>query len=113
MCRPPALVGCCEGAQHCARRTATGKVDRLWPASARIEQLLGHAFQEVSDGLLGNAILELGVYPTKVEFLPCVMACLWEGVVVKAPAVAVVVNDFDSVFGCVLFESKLGSECFG
>jgi hypothetical protein len=31
----------------------------------------------------------------------------------KAPIVTVVVHDVDSVFGRVLFKSKLGSDCFG
>ncbi len=90
-----------------------GKVDHLWPVGARVEQLLARTLREVSDGLLGNAILEVGVYPTKGELLSCIVACLLEGVVVKAPVVAVVVHDFDSVFSCVLFKSKLGGECFG
>jgi hypothetical protein len=37
---------------------------------------------------------------------------LSEGVVVEASVVAVVVQDFDSVFCHVLFEGKLGGECF-
>ncbi len=41
------------------------------------------------------------------------MACLLEGVVVKLPIVAVIVHDFDSVLGHVLFETKLGGKCFG
>ena len=41
------------------------------------------------------------------------MACSLEGVVMKLPIVAVVVKDFDSVFGHILFESELGSKCLG
>ncbi len=70
------------------------------------------AFQKVLDGLLGNAILKVGIYSTKGELLPCVMACLSEGVVMEASVVAVVVQDFDSVFCRVLFEGKLGGKCF-
>jgi hypothetical protein len=66
-------------------------MDRLWPAGARMEQLLECTFWEVLEGLLGNIILEVGVYPTKGELLPCVMICLSEGVVVKASVFAVVV----------------------
>ncbi len=65
------------------------------------------------DGLLGDAILEVGVYPTKGELLPCIMACLSEGIVMKLPIIAVIVHDFDSVLGCVLFKSELGGKCFG
>jgi hypothetical protein len=56
-----------------------------------MEQLLSCAFQEVLDGLFGNAILEVGIYPTEGELLPCFMACLLEGVVVKASVVAMIV----------------------
>ncbi len=58
---------------------------------ARMEQLLPRTFQEVSDGLFGNAILEMGIYPTEGELLPCFMACLLEGVVVKVSIVAMIV----------------------
>ncbi len=67
------------------------KVDCLRPAGARIEQLLPCAFQEVLDGSLGNAVLEVGIYPTEGELLPCLMACLLEGVVVKASIVTMIV----------------------
>jgi hypothetical protein len=52
-----------------------------------MEQLLPCAFQEVLDGLLGNAILEVGIYPTEGELLPCFMSCLSEGIVVEAGSV--------------------------
>jgi hypothetical protein len=67
------------------------KVDCLQPAGAHMEQLLLCAFQEVSDGLLGNAILEVGIYPTEGELLPCPMACLLEGIVMKASIVTMIV----------------------
>jgi hypothetical protein len=57
-----------------------------------MEQLLPCAFQEVPDGLLGDAFLEVGIHPpTEGELLPCFMACLSEGVVVKASVVAMMV----------------------
>jgi hypothetical protein len=90
-----------------------GKVDCLWPAGARMEEVLVCALQEVSDGSLGDDILEVGIYPTQSELLPCIVACLSEGIVLKAPVVAVVVQDVDSMFGCILFESKLCSKCLG
>ncbi len=52
------------------------------------------------------------VYATKCELLSCVVACLLEGIVVKSPIVAVVVQDFHFMFGCVLFKGKLGGKCF-
>jgi hypothetical protein len=56
-----------------------------------MEQLLPCAFREVSDCLLGDAILEVGMYPTEGELLPCFIACLLEGVVVEASIVAMIV----------------------
>ncbi len=88
------------------------KVDSLQPLGARVEQSLAHVSQEVLDGSLSNAILEVGIYPTKGELLPCFMACLLEGVVVELSVVAIVVWVFDSVFCCVLLNDKLGSKCF-
>ncbi len=67
------------------------KVDCFRPAGARMEQFLPCAFQEVSDGLLGNAILKVGIDPTEGELLPCFMACLLEGNVVEASVVAMIV----------------------
>ncbi len=78
----------------------------------RVEQLLVHAFQEVPDGLLGNAILKVSIYPAEGKLLPCIVACLLEGVVMEASVVAVVVKDLDSVFCCILLEGKLGGKCF-
>jgi hypothetical protein len=43
------------------------------------------------DGLLGDAVLEVGIDPTEGELLPCFLACLLEGVVVEASVVAMVV----------------------
>ncbi len=71
------------------------------------------AFQEVLDGLLGNATLEVGVYPTEGELLPCIEPCLLKGVVLKASVVAVVVQVLDSAFCCILFEGELGGKSFG
>jgi hypothetical protein len=90
-----------------------GNVDRLWPAGACVEQLLACAPQEVLDGLLGYAIWKWVFTPPNVSCcLPCIVACLSEGVVVKLPVFAVVVHDFDSVLGCILFERELGGKCF-
>jgi hypothetical protein len=67
------------------------EVDCIRPAGAHMEQLLPCAFQEVLDGLLGDAILEVGIYPTEGELLPCFVACLLEGIVMEAFIVAMVV----------------------
>ncbi len=56
------------------------EVDCLCPAGMRVEQLIPCTFQEVLDGLLGDAILEVGIYPTEGELLPCFVACLSKGI---------------------------------
>ncbi len=87
------------------------KVDSLGPVSMHMEQLLACALQEIADGLLREAILEVRIYATKGELLSCVMTCLLEGVLVKFLLVAVVVEDFHSVFSRVLLKGKLGNKC--
>ncbi len=77
-----------------------------------MEQLLLCAFREVMDGLLGDAILKVGIDPTEGELLPCVVAHLLEGVVMEAPIVAVIMEDLDSMFCSKLLKGKLGGECF-
>ncbi len=67
------------------------KVDCLRPAGARMEQLLPCAFQEVLDGLLGDAILKVGIDPTEGELLPYIVACLPEGIVMEVSIVALIV----------------------
>ncbi len=46
-----------------------------------MQQLLARALQEIADGVLGNAILEVGIYTTEGELLVCVVACLLEHIV--------------------------------
>jgi hypothetical protein len=65
------------------------------------------------DVLLSNAVLEVGIYPTEGKLLPCVVACLSEGIVMEASVVKMIVKDLDSVFCHVLFEGKLGSKGLG
>ncbi len=85
---------------------------RHWPAGTHLEQLLPCAFQEVPDGLLGNALLKVGIDPTEGELLPCVLARLLEGVGMEASIVAVIMKDLDSMFYSLLFKCELGSKCF-
>ncbi len=47
------------------------KVDCLRPVDVHMEQLLPCTFQERLDGLLGNVVLEVGIYPPEDELLPC------------------------------------------
>ncbi len=87
-----------------------GEVDCLRPVGTCVKQLLVHALQEVTDGLLRDAVLEVHVHAAKGELLSRVMTCLSEGIVVESPVVAVVVEDFHSLFGRVLLKGKLGSK---
>ncbi len=56
--------------------------------------------------------LKVGIDPTEGELLPCIVACLLEGVVVKISVVAVVMEDLDSMLCSVLLEGKLGGKSF-
>ncbi len=57
------------------------KVHCLRPASARLQQLLVHALQEVSDRAFGYAILEVSIHATEGELLALLVAGLIESVV--------------------------------
>ena len=62
--------------------------------------------------MLGNAILEVGVYATEGKLLAGVMACLFEGVVGETPIVAVIVLDLNAVLGGEGLEGVFGGDCF-
>ena len=64
------------------------------------------------DGLLGNAILKVGIDSTEGELLPCIVACLSEGVVMERTVVAVVMEDLDSMLCSILLDGKLGGKRF-
>jgi hypothetical protein len=71
-----------------------GKVHCLRPSSASLKQLLARALQEVADGLLGDAILEVSVYATEGEFLVLLVACLLEHIVGESTVVAMIMLNF-------------------
>ncbi len=80
-----------------------GQVDGSWPSFVRIEELLPCTLSKVPDGLFCNAILEVGIDPTKGEPLSFGTVAVLEGVVCKSSVVAMVVEDADAVlFGKVL-----------
>jgi hypothetical protein len=64
------------------------------------------------NGLLSNAILEVGVYATEGELLSCNVARLLEDVVMKLPFVTVIVFDFDTVLGIIPLKGTFGGGCF-
>jgi hypothetical protein len=57
-----------------------------------MEELLPCTLSEISDGFLGNAILEVGIDPAEGELLPFGTAAVLEGVICKSSVVAVVVE---------------------
>jgi hypothetical protein len=82
------------------------------PSSPGVQKLLACALREVTDGALGNAILEVGVYAAEGKLLACVVACLLEGIVREAPIVTVVVLDPNAMLGSEGLEGAFGSNGF-
>ncbi len=76
-----------------------------------MEQLLASAFREVAYGVLGDAILEVGIDAAEGELLLRIMAGLLEGVVKEATIVAVVVLDLHTMFGGEGLEGAF--DCYG
>ncbi len=62
--------------------------------------------------MLGDAILKVGIDSTEGELLPCIVACLSEGIVVETSVVAVVMEDLDSMLCSILLKGKLGGKSF-
>ncbi len=84
----------------------------LRPASASVEQLLARALREVADGALGDPVLKMGIHSAEGELLSCFVAGLFEGVVLEAPIVAVVVEYPHAVLGGECLEGAFGSKSF-
>ncbi len=61
------------------------------PSLLRMEELLPGALAEVPDGFLHDAVLEMGVDPSKGKTLSLGAAAVLEGVVSKLSVVAMVV----------------------
>ncbi len=62
--------------------------------------------------MLGDAILEVGLYATEGKLLACVVACLLEGIVGEAPIVAVAVLDPNAMLGSEGLEGVFGGNGF-
>jgi hypothetical protein len=77
-----------------------------------VEQLLAHALREFADGALGDPVLEMAIHATEGELLSRFVAGLFEGVVLEAPIVAVVVEYPHTVLDGKCLESAFGSESF-
>jgi hypothetical protein len=89
-----------------------GKVHCLRPASTCVEQLLARALQVVADGALGDPILKMGIHTAEGELLLCFVAGLFEGVVLEAAIVAVVVEYPHTVLSGECLEGAFGSKSF-
>ncbi len=75
-----------------------------------MEELLPCPLREVTDGLLSNAILEVGIDPTEGKLLLLCLTCRTKFVVREAAVVAMVVLDLHAVLGGEAFKSTLGIE---
>ena len=84
-----------------------GCADSLRPLLLCVPELLASALREVADGSLGDAILEVRIYPAKGELLALGLACLTEEAVGKSAVVTVVVGDTDAMLSGKLFEGAL------
>jgi hypothetical protein len=87
------------------------EVHCLQPASASVQQLLVRALQEVTDGALGNAILEVSIYATEGELLALLVVCLFECIVGYPTIVAVVMLNFYAMLSGKGLKSAFGHAC--
>jgi hypothetical protein len=78
-----------------------------------MQQLLVRTRQEVTDGLLGNAILKVCIYTTEGKLLALFVAGLFERVIGKSPVVAMVMLNFYAVLSGEGLEGTFGSNGFG
>jgi hypothetical protein len=89
-----------------------GCADGLGPPLPCVQELLASALREVADGLLGDAILEVRIYPAKGELLTLGLACLREEAVGESTIVTVVVGDTDAMLSRKLFKGALHIDGF-
>jgi hypothetical protein len=85
-----------------------GCADGLGPLLPCVQELLASALREVADGLLGDAILEVHIYPAKDELLALGLACLTEEAVGKSTVVTVVVGNTDTMLSGKALARLLG-----
>ena len=112
MCRPPASESYCGGARHCAVLRATVQSAPLRAIKPWRAVIAFMHFRRGHGWSARDAILEVGIHAAEGELLACVVACLFEGVVCKSPIVAVIVVDFDAMFGSEGLEGAFGSDGF-
>jgi hypothetical protein len=78
-----------------------------------MQRLLAHALQEIADGSLGDAILEMGIYATEGELLARFVARLLERIVGESTIVAVIMLIFYAVLSGEGLEGAFGGNGFG
>ena len=89
-----------------------GCADGLGPPLPCVQELLASTLREVADGSLGDAILEVRIYPAKGELLALGLACLTEETVGESTVVTVVVGNTDAMLSGKLFEGALRIDGF-
>ena len=89
-----------------------GCADGLGPLLPCVQDLLASALREVADGSLGDAILEVRIYPAKGELLALGLACLTEETVGESTVVTVVVGNTDTMLSGKSFKGALRIEGF-
>ncbi len=77
-----------------------------------VQQLLARALQEITDGALGDAILEVGIYATEGELLARIVARLLECIVRESTVVAVIMLNFYAVLGGEGLKGMFGGNGF-
>ena len=89
-----------------------GQVDGGGPLLFHMEELLPCTLVEVPDGFLCDAILGMGIDPTKGMTSSLGAAAVLECVVSESLIVAMVVEDADAVLLGKVLERALGFHCF-
>jgi hypothetical protein len=89
-----------------------GQVDGGRPLLLCMEELLPCTLAEVPDGLLRDAILEMGVDPAKGKTLSLGTAAVLESIVRGSSVVTMVVEDADAVLLGEVLERALSFHCF-
>jgi hypothetical protein len=77
-----------------------------------MQQLVARALQEIADGALGDAVLEVSIYASEGELLARIVACLLECIVEESTIVTVIMLNFYAVLGGKGLEGVFGGDGF-
>jgi hypothetical protein len=78
-----------------------------------MQQLLARALREITNGALGNAILEVGVYAQESELLVRFVVRLLESIVGESSVVTVIMLNFYTVVGGKGLKGAFGGDSIG